>query len=125
MNCAAAASPDYCCGKEYKSAPPDSWQYSVFCEQYRHWLATQELVLRKEHAPGDKLFVDYAGQTVPIIDRHSGASRAAQVFVAVLGFSTYTHTEATVSQGAGDWFGAHVRALEYFAGAPRAIVPDN
>jgi transposase len=75
--------------------------------------------------PGDKLFVDYAGQTVPIKDRHTGASRAAQVFVAVLGFSNYTHAEATVSQGAGDWLGAHVRALEYFGGAPRAIVPDN
>jgi transposase len=58
--------------EEYKSAHPDGWQYSVFCEQYRRWLATQELVLRQEHAPGDKLFVDYAGQTVPIKDRHTG-----------------------------------------------------
>ena len=74
------------------------------------WLQTQELVLRQEHAPGDKLFVDYAGQTVPIKDRHSGATCAAQIFVAVLGFSNYTHAEATVSQGAGDWLGAHVRA---------------
>jgi len=110
--------------EEYKSAHPDGWQYSVFCEQYRRWLLTQELVLRQEHAPGDKLFVDYAGQTVPIKDRHTGATRAAQIFVAVLGFSNYTHAEATVSQGAGDWLGAHVRALEYFGGAPRAIVPD-
>ena len=111
--------------EEYKSAHPDGWQYSVFCDQYRRWLATQELVLRQEHVPGDKLFVDYAGQTVPITDRHSGASRPAQIFVAVLGFSNYTHAEATTSQGAGDWLGAHVRALEYFGGAPRAIVPDN
>ena len=111
--------------EEYKSAHPDGWQYSVFCEQSRCWLQTQELVLRQEHAPGDKLFVDYAGQTVPIKDRHTGATRSAQIFVAVLGFSNYTHAEATVSQGAGDWLGAHVRALEYFGGAPRAIVPDN
>jgi transposase len=111
--------------EEYKSAHPDGWQYSVFCDQYRRWLATQELVLRQEHAPGDKLFVDYAGQTVPIVDRHTGAIRNAQVFVAVLGFSNYTHAEATLTQGAGDWLGAHVRALEYFGGAPRAIVPDN
>ena len=55
--------------EEYKAAHPDGWQYSVFCDQYRRWLARQELVLRQEHAPGDKLFVDYAGQTVPIIDR--------------------------------------------------------
>jgi transposase len=60
---------------------------SAFCEQYRRWLQTQELVLRQERAPGDKLFVDYAGQRVPIKDRHTGATRAAQIFVAVLGFS--------------------------------------
>ena len=108
-----------------QGAHPDGWQYSVFCEQYRRWLATQELVLRQEHTPGDKLFVDYAGQTVPIKDRHTGPTRPAQIFVAVLGFSNYTHAEATLSQGAGDWLGAHVRALEYFGGAPRAIVPDN
>jgi transposase len=111
--------------EEYKSTHPDGWQYSVFCDQYRRWLATQELVLRQEHAPGDKLFVDYAGQTVPIVDQHTGAIRNAQVFVAVLGFSNYTHAEATLTQGAGDWLGAHVRALEFFGGAPRAIVPDN
>jgi transposase len=111
--------------EEYKSAHPEGWQYSVFCDQYRRWLATQELVLRQEHAPGDKLFVDYAGQTVPIQDRHTGASRPAQIFVAVLGFSNYTYAEASLSQGAGDWLGAHVRALGYFGGAPRAIVPDN
>jgi hypothetical protein len=55
--------------EEYKAAHPDGWQYSVFCDQYRRWLATQELVLRQEHAPGEKLFVDYAGQTVEITDR--------------------------------------------------------
>lgn len=100
--------------EEYKSAHPDGWKYSVFCEQYRRWFLTQELVLRQEHAPGDKPFVDYAGQTVPIKDRHTGSSRAAQIFVAVFGFSNYTHAEATLSQGAGDWLGAHVRPLELF-----------
>ena len=111
--------------EEYKAAHPDGWQYSVFCDQYRRWLATQELVLRQEHAPGDKLFVDYAGQTVPITDRHTGATREAQIFVAVLGYSNYSYAEASLSQGAADWLGAHVRALSYFGGAPRAIVPDN
>jgi transposase len=111
--------------EEYKAAHPDGWQYSVFCDQYRRWLATQELVLRQEHVPGDKLFVDYAGQTVPITDRHTGTDREAQIFVAVLGYSNYSHAEASLTQGAADWLGAHVRALEYFGGAPRAIVPDN
>lgn len=111
--------------EEYKAAQPDGWQYSEFCEQYRRWLATQELVLRQDHAPGDKLFVDYAGQTAPVTDRHTGEIRPAQVFVAVLGCSNYTHAEATWTQGSADWLGAHVRALEYFGGVPRAIVPDN
>lgn len=107
------------------AAQPEGWQYSEFCEQYRRWLATQELVLRQDHAPGDKLFVDYAGQTAPVTDRHTGEIRPAQVFVAVLGCSNYTHAEATWTQGSADWLGAHVRALEYFGGVPRAIVPDN
>jgi transposase len=111
--------------EEYKSAHPDGWQYSVFCDQYRRWLARQERVLRQEHAPGEKLFVDYAGQTVPIVDPHTGECRAAQIFVAVLGCSNLTHAEATWTQGAADWLGSHVRALVAFGGVPRAIVPDN
>jgi len=111
--------------EEYKAAHPDGWQYSVFCDQYRRWLARQELVLRQEHLPGDKLFVDYAGQTVPVIDRHTGESRPAQIFVAVLGCSNLTHAEATWTQGAADWLGSHVRALQAVGGVPRAIVPDN
>jgi transposase len=111
--------------EEYKAAHADGWQYSVFCDQYRRWLARQELVLRRDHAPGEQLFVDYAGQTVPIVDRHTGESRAAQIFVAVLGCSNLTHAEATWTQSAADWLGSHVRALEYLGGVPRAIVPDN
>jgi transposase len=61
--------------QEYKATHPDGWQYSVFCDAYRRWLARQEIVLRQEHLPGDKGFVDYAGQTVPIVDRLSGEVR--------------------------------------------------
>lgn len=111
--------------QEYKAAQPDGWQYSVFCDRYRRWLATQEPVLRQNHAPGDKLFVDYAGQTVPITDRHTGEQREAQVFIGVLGCSNYTFAEATWSQQRPDWLGSHVRMLEYFGGVPAAIVPDN
>lgn len=111
--------------EEYKAAHPGGWQYSVFCEQYRRWLGKQELVLRTEHAPGEKLFVDYAGQTVPITDRHTGEIREAQIFVAVLGCSNYTYAEATWTQKIPDWLGSHVRALEYIGGVPAAVVPDN
>ena len=111
--------------QEYKAAQPEGWQYSVFCDRYQRWLATQELVLRQAHEPGDKFFVDYAGQTVPITDRYTGELRETQIFVAVLGCSNYTYAEAGFTQQLPDWLGAHVRALEYIGGVPRAFVPDN
>lgn len=111
--------------QEYKAAQPDGWQYSEFCDQYRRWLGRQDAVLRQTHRPGDKLFVDYAGQTMPVTDRQTGLVRQAQVFVAVLGASNYTYTEATWTQGLPDWLASHVRALAFFGGVPAAIVPDN
>jgi transposase len=111
--------------QEYKAEQPEGWQYSVFCDRYQRWLATQELVLRQAHEPGDKFFADYAGQTVPITDRYTGEQREAQIFVAVLGCSNYTFAEGTFSQQLPDWLGSHVRALEFIGGVPRAFVPDN
>jgi transposase len=110
--------------QEYKACHPDGWQYSVFCEAYRRWRLTQEPVLRQHHAPGDKLFVDYAGQTVPVTDRYTGEVREAQIFVGVLGCSNLTYAEATWTQKLCDWLGAHFRMLEYVGGVPAAIVPD-
>ncbi len=94
--------------EEYKAAHPEGLQYTAFCVHYQRWLATQELVFRQVHAPGEKLFVDYAGHTVPIVDRHSGQERTAQIFVAVLGASNYTYAEATWTQGVADWLGSQV-----------------
>ena len=111
--------------QEYKAAHPDGFQYSVFCERLNRWLSTQEPVLRQSHAPGDKVFVDYAGQTVSVTDRYTGELREAQVFVGVLGCSNLTFAEATWTQQRADWLGSHVRMLESFGGVPRAIVPDN
>lgn len=111
--------------QEYRSACPDGYRYSRFCDLYRGWLGTQDAVLRQPHTPGDKLFVDYAGQTVEVIDPATGEIRTAQIFVAVLGYSNYTYVEATWTQSAADWIGAQVRALEFFGGVPAAIVPDN
>lgn len=82
-------------------------------------------MLRQDHAPGEKVFVDYAGHTVPIIDRYSGESVSTQIFVAVLGCSNYTYICATRTQSLADWLAAHVQALEFFGGVPAAVVPDN
>ena len=110
---------------EYKAADPTGFQYSWFCEHYRRWLGKVDVVMRQTHRAGEKLFVDYAGQTVPVIDRATGEVLDAQVFVAVLGASNYTYAEATWTQGLPDWIGSHVRAFNYLGSLPAIIVPDN
>ncbi len=111
--------------QEYKTQHPDGYQYSRYCELYRAWLGRVDVVMRQEHRAGERLFVDYAGQTVPVLDRRTGELRPAQVFVAVLGASSYTYAEATWSQSLPDWLGAHSRALAFLGGAPQIVVPDN
>jgi len=111
--------------QEYKERCPDGYQYSRFCDLYRGWLGKVDVVMRQEHRAGEKLFVDYAGQTVAIIDRRTGELRHAQIFVAVMGASNYCFAEATWTQTLPDWLGSHVRALEFIGGCPAIIVPDN
>lgn len=111
--------------QEYKAHHPDGYRYSWFCEQYRTWVGKLSVTLRQTHTPGEKLFVDYAGQTVPIIDGLSGEIRQAHLFVAVLGASNYTYVEATWTQTMPDWIGSHVRTFEFLRGVPELIVPDN
>lgn len=111
--------------QEYKTGYPEGYQYTWFCRQYRAWAAQTEVVMRQTHRAGETVFVDYAGQTVPIVDRHTGEIRAAVIFVAVLGASNYTYIEAAWSQSLEDWLMAHVRAFEFFGGVPAIVVPDN
>ena len=110
---------------EYKGLYPDGYQYSRFCDLYRQWLGKCDVVMRQEHRAGEKLFVDYAGHTISVVDRLTGAVTDAQVFVAVLGASNYTYAEATASQSLKDWIGSHVRAFRFFGGAVEILVPDN
>lgn len=111
--------------QEYKTATPEGFQYSWFCERYRAWSRRCDVTMRQEHRAGEKLFVDYAGQTVDVIDPETGEVREAQVFVAVLGASNYTYAEATWTQQLPDWVGSHVRAFAYLGGVPEIVVPDN
>jgi transposase len=111
--------------REYKERHPDGFQYSWFAENYRLWARTLDVVLRQQHRAGEKLFVDFAGQTVPIVNPATGEISQAQFFVAVLGASNYTYAEATPSQELPHWIAAHVRASEYVGGAPQIVVPDN
>jgi len=111
--------------QEYREQHPDGYQYSRFCDLYREWRGKQDLCMRQVHRPGEKLFVDYCGATVPVIDAGTGEVREAQVFVAVWGASSYTFAEATWSQGLADWIGSHVRAFEFGGGLPELVIPDN
>ena len=111
--------------QEYRFQHPCGYQYSHFCDLYRHWLGKVDVVMRQDHRAGEKFFIDYAGQTVEVIDRQSGEVKSAQIFVAVMGASSFTYAEATWSQGLSDWIGSHVRALEYLGGVPEILVPDN
>ena len=111
--------------QEYKAAHPEGLQYSRFCEQYRAWASTLDVVMRFEHRAGEKMFVDYAGQTVPVVDAHTGEIREAQIFVAVLGASNYTFAEATWTQALPDWIASHVRAFEFYGGCAELVIPDN
>ncbi len=109
----------------YKAVHPDGLQYSQFCERYRRYVGGLDLVMRQHHRAGERLFVDYAGQTVAVVDPSSGEIRAAQIFVATLGTSNYTYAEATWSQSLPDWIGAHIRVLEFLGAVPAVLTPDN
>jgi transposase len=111
--------------EEYRQGNPDGYRYSRFCELYRRWHRHLDVVLRQEHRAGEKLFVDYAGDKVPIVDPETGEVRQAAIFVAVLGASSYTFAEATESQDLACWIGSHIRAFEFFGGTPKLVVPDN
>jgi transposase len=111
--------------QEYKASTPDGLQYSQFCEAYRQWAGKLDLVMRQSHRAGETLFVDYAGQTMPVVDPLTGEVHAAAIFIAVLGASNYTFAEATWSQSLPDWIGSHVRAFAALGGVPQVVVPDN
>src|SRR3954451_22452613 len=117
---------------EYIERYPEGYRYSRFCELYRGWASRVPVTMRQTHAGGDKLFVDYAGDTVPVIaDRLTGKIRPAQIFVAVLGASNFTGAcpraghrpdpwaEASWTQGLADWIGAHTRAFAAIGGVPK------
>src|SRR6201985_2036696 len=111
---------------EYVAANPGGYSYSRFCELYRAFERTLSVTMRQTHAAGERLFVNYAGDGVPVvIDRLTGEIRMAQIFVAVLGASSFTFAKATWTQALPDWIDAHVRAFEAIGGVPELGVPDN
>ena len=111
--------------EEYRAANPAGYGYSRFCDLYRAWRAKLSPTMRQNHVAGEKLFVDYAGTAIEIVDPESGEVHTAQVFIATLGASNFTYAEAGWSQGLQEGIGAHVRAFAYLGGVPRQVVCDN
>jgi transposase len=110
---------------EYKRQYPSGYQYSQFCELYRQWSGKLTMTLHQIHKAGEKMFVDWAGQTVAIIDASTGEIHQAYIFVAILGASSYTFAFAVLNCALQSWITAHCLAFEYFGGVPEIIVPDN
>ena len=111
--------------EEYKAVHPEGYEYSRFCDLYRGWAGTLPVWMRQHHKAGEKLFVEYAGMTMPVTNPQTGEVRQVQIFVATLGASNYTNAEATWTQTLLDWIASHVRALEFLGAVPSLIVPDN
>lgn len=102
-----------------------AYKYAQFCAKYREWSVCQKPSMRQIHKAGEKLFIDYSGPTVDVIDPETGEIRPAAIFVAILGASNYTYVEATWDQKLPNWIASHVRAFEFFGGVPSLLVPDN
>jgi len=110
---------------EYKEKQPDGYEYSQFCELFRQWSKRLDVTLRQEHKAGEKLFVDFAGKGIDVIDPTTGEAMEAQIFVAVLGASNYTYVLAVPAQSLFWWITCHTKAFEHYNGLPEIVVPDN
>jgi len=110
---------------EYLERHPDGFRYSRFCQHYKQWLARQRLSMRQTHVAGEKLYIDYSGRRPGVVDPTTGEVKEVELFVAVLGASSYVYAEATWTQQLPDFVGSTTRALEFLGGVPRALVIDN
>ncbi len=113
--------------EEYRggTGAQDGFGYSWFCDLYREWVGRLKPTLRQVHTAGERVFVDFAGHAMEVIDGATGEVHRAEVFVAVLGASSYTFAEATWTQSLPDWIAAHVNMLAFIGGVPGQIVSDN
>ena len=111
--------------EEYLRAHPDGYQNSQFCYHFHRWRKSAEVSMHIDHKAGEKLFVDYAGDRLAIVDPDSGKEQPVETFVAILAASELTYVEASATQQGEDWIRSNERALRYCGGGTQVIVPDN
>lgn len=111
--------------EEFVEENPEGLRYSQFCERYRQWCKKLRLSMRQVHVAGEKLFVDFAGPTIPVVHLADGSVRLAKLFVACLGASGYTYARAVWSEQLQDWLLAHCDAFEFFGGVTEVVVSDQ
>ena len=111
--------------QEYRDDHPSGYGYSRFCDLFRVWQKRVSPTMRQTHVAGERMFVDYAGTKLAVVDPIAGEVLTAELFVAVLGASSYTFAEATWTQSLPDWIGSHTRAFEFFGRVPAMVVGDN
>jgi len=111
--------------EQYISSNPDGFQSSQFRHHYKVWGNKVNPVMHMNHKAGDKMYVDYAGKTLSIVDKDTGEIKEVQFFVAILGASQYTYAEASMSQQKEAFVTSVENAMRFFGGTPAAIVPDN
>ncbi|MDD5022514.1 MAG: IS21 family transposase [Endomicrobiaceae bacterium] len=111
--------------EEYKNAQPDLYSYSQFNRYYSRFVKSINPSMRQIHYAGDKLFIDYSGLTMPIVNQKTGETSKAQIFVSVLGASGYTFVHASPTQSTKDFIKSHILAFRFYEGVPNILVPDN
>jgi transposase len=111
--------------EEYLEVHPEGYRYSQFCEIYRRWAKKLKPSMRQVHRAGEKTFIDFSGKQPHIVDRKTGEEIPVELFVAVLGASSFTYAEATESQELPCWVEAHTRMVDYFGGSTEIWVPDQ
>ena len=111
--------------EEYLREHPDGYQSSQFGHHFHSWRKSTEVGMHIDHKAGEKLFVDYAGDKLAIVDPDNGAVQRVETFVAILGANQLTYVEASASQQSEDWIRSNERALRYCGGCIQVIIPDN
>lgn len=111
--------------QEYKEIEPDGISYTHYARLYKSWKKNSKISMKQVHLAGDKLYVDFCGQTVPILLPDGSVDFNAKIFVGVMGASQFIVSYAVRSEQKKDWQLCHIKAFEQLGGVPNFVVPDN